>query len=476
MRYTYLSTISFLLLSCSSIHGSNQVNSVVQDHKNKKVFTIRNYEEKKLDNGLQIIYISDSSLPRLGLQIGIQAGSAVESKDEYGVAALTASLLETGTVRRTALQVTNDFAQLGSGFGQAVSEDFVILSTSGLSNYSSELVDLFSEVVAEPHFSSEELQRKKSLFLARIAKEKDEPTQYAGQLINQELYKNHPYAHSFYGNEDTIKKLKIENIKRFYSRYFRPEISILTVTGFLDDDVKKQIEKRFSKWKSSAEIGNRQVEAIKNEKGLNFKLYSRKGLQQSQIRIGSLLVPRNHPDFLTLRLANLILGGEYASRLNQHVRDDLGLTYSIASEVDLRKFAGSFEISTFTRNEKLSETILVTYQDLQKFIDDGVSEKELQAAKSFLLGQFPLALETVDRLGYQLILLRSFGISDDYLSKFSQNLNAISVDQVNKAIRKHFSADQFKFVVYADRDKVDPQLAEIKKKVHFDSFEIQSED
>ena len=116
-----------------------------------------------------------------------------------------------------------------------------------------------------------------------------------------------------------------------------------------------------------------------------------------------------------MRLANLILGGEFASRLNQHVRDDLGLTYSISSEIDSRKFAGTFEISTFTRNEKVTETLLTTYQDVQKFIAEGINEKELRAAKSFLLGQFPLALETVDRLGYQLILLRAYGISDDYL-------------------------------------------------------------
>ncbi len=472
MKCFYLIGLSLLILSCSSSQPSSQLTSLPTTGGEKKQFSLRKYEEKKLDNGLRIIYISDPSLPRIGLQVGIQVGSALENKLEYGVAAMTASLLETGTVRRTALQVTNDFAQMGSGFGQSVSEDFVVLSTSGLSLYGSKLVDLFSEVVTEPHFSSEELQRKKSLFVNRITKEKDEPTQYAALLLNKELYQNHPYAHSFYGTEETIKNLKIENLKHFYAQFFRPEISILTVTGDLSVKLKTQIENRFSKWKSTSEIGNRNVMTAKKEKGLHFKLYTRKGLEQSQIRIGSLALPRNHPDFLALRLANLILGGEFASRLNQHVRDDLGLTYSISSEIDSRKFAGTFEISTFTRNEKVTETLLTTYQDVQKFIAEGINEKELRAAKSFLLGQFPLALETVDRLGYQLILLRAYGISDDYLSKFSENINAITVEQVNRVIRTQLSADNLKFVVYADQDKIHSQFQEIKEKIPFVSFEV----
>lgn len=472
MNNFYLTLISFLILSCSSSQSVQQSAGLSSASGETKQFSLRKYEEIKLDNGLHIIYILDSSLPRIGMQIGIQGGSAVENKLEYGVAAMTASLLETGTVRRTALQVTNDFAQMGSGFGQSVGEDFVVLSTSGISLYGSRLVDLFSEVVTQPHFSSEELQRKKSLFLNRIKKEKDEPTQYTSLLLNKELYLDHPYAHSFYGTEETVKNLKVENVKRFYSQYIRPEFAILTVTGDLSAELKKQIENRFSKWKSTAEMGDRVVPTVKKEKGLHFKLYTRKGLEQSQIRIGSLAVPRNHPDYLALRLANLILGGEFASRLNQHVRDDLGLTYSIASEIDLRKFAGTFEISTFTRNEKMAETLLVTYQDVEKFIVEGVSENELRAAKSFLLGQFPLALETVDRLAYQLILLRTYGISDDYLSKFSQNLNAITVEQVNRVIRSQLSSENLKFIVYADQDKVNSQLQEIKGKMHFDSFEI----
>jgi zinc protease len=184
-------------------------------------------------------------------------------------------------------------------------------------------------------------------------------------------------------------------------------------------------------------------------------------LQQAQIRFAEPGIARNNQDFLTLRLANLILGGAFASRLNQKVRDDLGLTYSISSRFEALKNTGGFEISTFTRNDKVGETIKSSLAVLKDFIEGGVTDKELDAAKALLVGQFPAAIETVDRLAFNLLILRLNGIDDSYLKDFFTNVNGISRSDVNAAIKKYFSSDKMKILVYADGTKVADQLKTI---------------
>jgi zinc protease len=161
---------------------------------------------------------------------------------------------------------------------------------------------------------------------------------------------------------------------------------------------------------------------------------------------------------MELRLANLILGGGFVSRLNSKVRDDLGLTYSIFSQFDTKKQRGTFVISTFTRNDKVGETIKNTREIFSQFVAQGITEPELAAAKAVLTGQFPMAIETTDRLALNLMLLRLYGVSDSYLKNFLKDVNAITVAQVNEAIHKHFSVENLKTVVYADQSKVGKQL------------------
>jgi zinc protease len=154
----------------------------------------------------------------------------------------------------------------------------------------------------------------------------------------------------------------------------------------------------------------------------------------------------------------MALGGAFASRLNQRVRDDLGLTYGISSGFEARKFQGPFLMDTFTRNDKVGETIGASLEVYRTFVEKGLSEEELQASKSVIVGQFPRAVETMDALAYQMLLLRYYGIPDSYLTQFVKNVNALSLVEVNAAIKKYFRPDQLDIVVYGDSTSVEKQL------------------
>jgi zinc protease len=420
-------------------------------------FQMRPIEEKTLANGLKILYVKDPSLPRISFHMMVMSGSAQDPAGASGLAEMTSSLLEQGTAKRSALQVADDFAQLGSSFGDSASNDYVMMTTAGLSEYKEKLLALYAEVILSPAFAAGEVERKRSQILAELAQLQDQPTEYASILFDHELFGKHPYANPVVGSIPDVKSISRSQIIKNYFANYRPNNAMLAIAGNFDAQFQALVEKTFSSW-ASGPVEKSKFDAPIAGSQMDVKLFTKPGLQQTQIRVGQLGISRTDPDFLKLRLANIILGGAFASRLNQRVRDDLGLTYSIHSQFDAKKDTGSFEISTFARNEKVGEAIANTLQVTKQFQKEGATAKELEAAKALLVGQFPAAIETVDRLAVNLLTLRLYGVPDSYLTDFFKNVNAVGLDEMNKAVRQHFTPDQMKIVVFADEKAVKDQL------------------
>ncbi len=420
-------------------------------------FQLRPLQEKTLANGLHIIYVSDPSLPRVSFHLYTLAGYANDPKGKEGVAGMVGSLIDQGTKKRNALKLADDFAQLGSNVQAGVSGDYSSVTTSGLSKYQKELLDLFSDVVLNPEFSSKEMERARSQTLAEIAQATDNPQDYADQLLDQTLYRNLSYGHTLEGSVQSVKGIQRRDVVEFYKKYYLPSRSWLVIAGQFDESLKNKIESQFGKWRGKGSSTMIEPQDMKlGEKKIH--LFHKKGLQQTQIRFGHAGIARSHPDFLKLRLANIVLGGAFASRLNQKIRDDLGLTYGISSAFEARRSAGSFEINTFTRNDKAGEAIRNTFNVVKEFQGKGITQKELDAAKSLLVGQFPAAIETVDRLAFNLVVLRLSGVSDDYLKNFFKNVNSITLEQVNQIIPKYFKTSDLQTVVFGDQEQIGEQL------------------
>lgn len=412
-------------------------------------FEMRKYQEKVLPNGLHILYLEDNALPRVGIQMMINSGSAQDKNDELGLSNLMLSLIDQGNGDRSAIQVGDAFAELGSGLGKTITGDTLGISTAGLSKTRIQLLQLFSSVILSPNFKEAELERKRSQILAEIQQKQDQPTEYASELMDEVTYAGHPYAYSTEGELKTVQRLSRTQVIKAYYQHFRPQNAIIAVTGNFDQDFKEELEKTFSTWTSRKAEANTFPMPSATSQPAKI-LVGKSGLKQAQIRFAQLMIPRNHPDFLKLRLANVVLGGAFASRLNQKIRDEMGLTYSIHSQLDARADGGSFEISTFSRFEKTAEVVKQTEVLVNEFAEKGITEKELDSAKALLIGQFPMAIETTDRLVNNVMLLRRFGVSENYLKDFLRNVDGISLKEVNAAIRQHYKPSQLRVLVYAD--------------------------
>lgn len=416
-------------------------------------FQMREFREEQLKNGMRLILIPDNSLPRVSFQMMIGSGTINDPKGIAGLGSLVAQTIDQGTKKYKAMDLANQFAQIGAEFDANAQQDYTLLSANGLSTSATDLLNLYAQVVLEPAFDAKELERQKSQAAAALDRAQDNPQAYADLLFDKEIFGAHPYGTPIVGTKEGLKKIKREDVVNFYEQNYRPSNAMLAVVGNYSEDLLNEVRKIFGEWKDHTGKAIIATGAASPAE-MKRKLFTKRDLKQTQIRIGHVGIKRNDPDFLAVRIGTLILGGTFASRLNQRVRDDLGLTYSINSSSDAKGDPGSFEISTFTRNDKAAETVRETMSVFKDFVARGASEKELEAAQNLLIGQFPAAIETPDRLAMNLMILRRYGVSDDYLKNFIANVQAVKVKDVNEAVKRHLSPDKSRIVVYGEQSQV----------------------
>lgn len=427
-------------------------------------FKLRPMREVKLENGLKLIFIADNSLPRVSLSMLTRVGSRQDPKGKEGLNFIAARLLEDGTQSKNAMAVADELAELGTEINIEPGNDFTVISMDALVNSSDKLVSMFSDIVMNPAFLDQEVARAKSQTIAQQQKKIDDPSSYAGDAFDQFLYGNHPYAMDVTGTPASVRKIRKQDIIRHYLSHYRPNNSEIAVVGRLSRDFEAKVTEAFKKW-SKKPMREFKAPELTPISGIEMQLVTKPGLEQAQIRMGEYGIRRNDPDFLKLRLANVALGGEFGSRLNQRVRDDLGLTYSIHSAVDARADQGAFLISTFTKNETVGKTVDESLKVFTEFVEKGLTEPELAAAKEQLMGQFPRAIETADRLAFNVLLLNFYGVPMSYLQDFHKNVAALTLSEVNEAVQKHMSNKNLRILVYADKNKVLSQLQAYKPTV-----------
>lgn len=420
------------------------------------------FQEEHLQNGLTVLFVADEKLPYVSYSLLLRVGSAQDPEGLSGLSSMVAEVLDKGTKKRKAQQIASDLGNMGAEFDANANLEYSVVGGSSLSTHAEALLQNMTEILTEPTFSDQEIERARKQMLAAIEHRLDNPDAFADVTFESFLYGHHPYAHSVIGDAKSVKAIKKKHIIQHYLRYYRPNNGILAVVGKFTPELQKKIVDAFSVWPS------RDVPAVKYPdaptiKDLEIELVDKPGLVQSQIRLGHIGIKRQNPDFIALRVANTILGGAFASRLNDRVRKELGLTYSISSAFDPRQDRGPFSISTFTKNETVGQTLKETLGVLSSFRENGITKDELEMAKGYMKGIFPQAIETPEKLAFNLMLLRFYGVPDSYLTNYLHDVDQVRIGDVNDAIKKYFDDKHMKVVVYGTAKDEAAQLEPLAK-------------
>ena len=276
------------------------------------------------------------------------------------------------------------------------------------------------------------------------------------------LFGDHPYGHEASGSPKSVKTLTKSDLLRFYSANFIPSNSVLAVVGQYDASYKNSVIRAFEGWKTQPVVAL-DIPDFPTWTGLEMLLVDRADLNQAQIQIGFKGVPRNIPDYLEMRAALKVLGESFGSRLFEEIRVRRGLTYHIHSFFDPRLKSGPMGIYTFTRVDKVGETVEETLKTYRKFIKEGVTSGEVDTVKALMKGQFPRTFETPEALARQLLVLNRYGVPTSYLTNYLENLEAMNKSTINAAIKKYFEPDNLRILVYAPRGSAEEPLKKLGK-------------
>lgn len=461
MKKIFALVLSFSLAACGS--GAKKPDSGAQaDGAKVAEFQIRKFETQTLPNGLTILWLPDNALPYVSLQMMFKAGSSQDAIGKEGVASLAATMLDKGTAKRSATQLAEDMEQIGSGFGAEAQPDYTLASISSLSFHKDTVLETFREIILTPTFPQTEMDRQRKIRLASLQKLADRPEDFSEYLMPKFLYGSHPYGHESVGTPSSIRKLKRSDLQEFYKENYTPGNAVLAVVGQYDDAWRNKLVSAFSQWKGKSGKAM-EVPDFPKWKGTELLLVDRSDLNQAQIQIGFRGVPRNMPEYLEFRAAIKILGESFGSRLFEEIRVKRGLTYHIRAWFDPRLRAGPMGIYTFTRTDKIAETVRETINTYRAFVAGGVTDQEVSDIKNLMKGQFPRMFETPEALAGQLLVLNRYGIGADYLTGYLRNLDAITKDSVNATIRKYFDPENLRILVYAPRGKAEASLKTLGK-------------
>jgi zinc protease len=402
-----------------------------------------------LPNGLVLLISEEHSLPFITLQLLIDSGSWRDPPGEEGLAHLTARALLLGTSRYTVTAINEELDFMGASLNSSSSRDYATISLRVLKKDLEKGLDLFREVLTQPTFPEDEIRREVERTLAAIQSAEDQPEEVAEKEFQKTLFLNSPYGHPVEGTKESLPRLTREGIIRFYRSYYHSNNAILTVVGDITEDEKKaELLPRLAKWPTAKIPKVPFITAFEKERK-TVKID--RGITQANIILGHAGVSRENPDYYALTVMNYILGGGgFSSRLVEEIRNKRGLAYSVASFFDPGKYQGSFQIVLQTKNSSAREAIDLSFREMERMRKEGVSEKELEGAKKYLIGSFPMRLNTQGKLANFLTQVEYYGLGLDYPEKYPSLIRSVTREDVLRVARKYLHPENYILVVVAN--------------------------
>lgn len=406
-------------------------------------------ERTVLPNQLVLLVAEEHSLPFVTVHLILDCGSRKDPPGREGLARLAARGLLLGTSKRSAAEINREADFLGAYLTSSAGSDYASLNLKILKKDLDWGLDLFMDTLMNPVFPGEEIRREIDKTLAAIRAAEDQPDEVADKAFNRELFLS-PYGHSAEGTAESLPRIDRNSVERFYRDNYHPNNNaFLVVVGDITTaEVKAGILPRLEKWKAGTVMTLRFKTAF--APGPKTVTINRP-VTQASIVIGHEGVSRGNRDFYALSVMNYILGGGgFASRLFDEIRNKRGLTYSVASYFDPRKYPGSFQIVLQTKNASAGKAMDTALKEMKKIRRTFVRKKELAGAIKYLIGSFPMRMDTQEKLARFLGQVEYYGLGLDYPERYPALIGAVTRGEVLRVARKYLHPEKCLTVIVAD--------------------------
>ncbi len=409
------------------------------------------FERRVLENGVRLVVAPVKKLPLVTVAVLIEAGAVCDPEGREGTAQLVAQLLLEGTQKYDGAELTERFENLGASIDASADWDSAAVTMTALAEHLPDAFALLGEVIRTPAFRTREVERLKAERMAALLQLRAEPRGLADELFSRFLYTpTSRYARPDGGDERSVDSILREHVVSFYeTRYLPGGVTVIVAGDVTVDRAEELTRAALGDWAGGAP---QRVTAddVPGRRGREVHLIAKSDAPQSELRIGHVGIPRNHPDFFPVNVMNAVLGGLFNSRINLNLREVHGYTYGAFSAFEWRRQAGPFVVHTAVKSDITDAAAHEVLLEIDRIRNEPVSPDELSLATSYLDGVFPIRFETTAAIAAALAVLVVHGLPEDYYDSYRERVRSMTADQILLAAQNYLHPESLQMVVVGD--------------------------
>jgi zinc protease len=399
-------------------------------------------------NGARVYFVETRNLPMLDVSVDFPAGSAYDTREKSGVAALTQSLLKRGAGGLTEDEIARRMADTGAQFGGRVEADRagVALRTLTSRDEMTQAIEVFARILQRPEFPAAVLEREKARIIGAIKEADTKPETMANRRFNELVYGNHPYGLRGAGEVATVAAITREDLVAFFRRYYTVDQAVVAIIGDLDRAAAEALADMLTRELPHSNAAPA-IAAVPSLARAETRVIPHPA-SQSHLLIGMPGIKRSDPDYFPLFVGNYILGGGgFSSRITEEVRSKRGLAYSAYSYFSPMQERGPFVIGLQTRKDQAGEALAVVRATLKEFLANGPTADELLRAKQNLVGGFPLRVDSNRKILDYLGVIGFYRLPLTYLDDFVPSIEKVTLADIREAFARRVDPARMATVV-----------------------------
>jgi zinc protease len=422
--------------------------------------------EATLSNGLLVVIVEDRRLPLVSYRLSFRTGDAYDPPELPGLTDMMTGLLTEGTQSLSSREIAEEIARMGATLTAGANSDYSTVAASSLSRFGDNVLELISDVTLHPSFPENEVELARQNTKESLRQQRAQPSFLATEMVSRSMFGEHPYS-VIAPTPESLDAMTRERLIQFHRSQFLPNNGVFIVVGDVRaDSLLNKIEQLFGDWEPGARaVDNFPAPPLHTSRAA--KIVDRPGSAQSNIVIANLGLTRTDPDYFPMLLMHTVLGANASSRLFMNLREEKGYTYGAYSNLDARRSAGTFRVTAEVRTPVTGDSLKEFFNELERIRSQPVSQKEINDAKSFLTGVFPIRLETQEGVIDQLVQIRMFGLPENYLETYRDRVQAVTVEQIQRVAQKYVQPDQAVIVIVGDGAKIEEQVKPYTNDVAF---------
>lgn len=424
------------------------------------------FHQTTLGNGLDLVVVEYGTQPVANVALYVRSGDAAVPAAQAGLADLLASTLTKGTESRSALEIAELIEGVGGRLNAFSANDHIGVTATVLNRDLALAFDVVSDVALRPSFPDAELDTERRRTLSALQVQLGQPQAIAQRAFQRHVYGDHPYGSS--PAPETVRALSRDDLAAFHARHFAPGNAFLLVSGQVRaGEVEALARRYFAPWSGGPATAEAVPEPPTRD-AAGIYLIHRPGSAQSVIYVGHLALRPDDPDYHAAVVANNILGGGTDARLFMILREEKGWTYGSYSQITRPREMGHFRATAEVRTEVTDSALHELMHQIRRMREEPVSAQELDAAKGYLVGSFPISIQTPAQVASQIANRRILGLPVEDLLTYRERIAAITIEDVQRVAARVFRPDEAAIVVVGDATRILDQVEAVAPVALFD--------